>query len=90
MRLSVASLRRVVKGDLAIEFVPQELTSYGGLELLRRYLRQHRSGGRGCARRSRDCAATTAVRGSPWCCWRCSTSGPGGWSTCATSAAIRW
>src|SRR6516165_10486465 len=40
MRLSVASLRRVVKGDLRIEFVRQELTSYGGLELLRRYVRQ--------------------------------------------------
>ena len=40
MRLSVASLRRVVKRDLPIEFVPQELTSYGGLELLRRYLQQ--------------------------------------------------
>jgi hypothetical protein len=37
MRLSVASLRRVVKGDLAIQFVPQQLTSYSGLELLRRY-----------------------------------------------------
>ena len=24
----------------------------------------------GCARRSRDSAATTAVPGSPWCCWR--------------------
>ena len=40
MRLSVASLRRVVKSDLAIQFVPQVLTSYGGLELLQRYLRQ--------------------------------------------------
>ena len=40
MRLSLASLRRVVKGDLRIEFVRQELTSYGGLELLRRYVRQ--------------------------------------------------
>jgi hypothetical protein len=30
MRLSVASLRRVVKGDLTIQFVPQALTSYGG------------------------------------------------------------
>jgi Transposase DDE domain group 1 len=40
MRLSVATLRRVVKGDLQIEFVRQELTSYSGLELLRRYLRQ--------------------------------------------------
>jgi hypothetical protein len=38
MRLSVGTLRRVVKGDLPIEFVQQDLTSYGGLELLRRYL----------------------------------------------------
>jgi Transposase DDE domain group 1 len=37
MRLTVARLRRVVKADLPIEFVPQQLTSYGGLELLRRY-----------------------------------------------------
>ncbi len=37
MRVSVRSLRRVVKGDLRIEFVRQDLTSYGGLELLRRY-----------------------------------------------------
>src|SRR2546428_5551765 len=37
MRLSVDSLRRVVKRDLAIEFVRQQLTSFGGLELLRRY-----------------------------------------------------
>jgi hypothetical protein len=29
MRLSVRSLRRVVKGDLHIEFVRQDLTSYG-------------------------------------------------------------
>ncbi len=41
MRLSVASLRRLIKGKLPVEFVPQELTSYSGLELLRRYLRQH-------------------------------------------------
>lgn len=40
MRLSVASLRRVVKGDLTIQFAPQALTSYSGLELLQRYLRQ--------------------------------------------------
>ena len=33
MRLKVRSLRQAVKGDLAIEFVPQRLTSYGGLEL---------------------------------------------------------
>lgn len=40
MRLNVATLRRVVKRDLSIEFVPQQLTSYGGLELLRRYVRR--------------------------------------------------
>src|SRR5260370_38893209 len=40
MRLSVDSLRRVVKRDLAIEFVPQQLTSFGGLELLRRYVQR--------------------------------------------------
>src|SRR5882724_12394442 len=40
MRLSVASLRRMVKGKLPVEFVRQELTSYSGLELLRCYLRQ--------------------------------------------------
>src|SRR3989304_3177380 len=40
MRLSVASLRRVVKGDLTIQFVPQALTSYGGLELLQPYVRR--------------------------------------------------
>lgn len=40
MRLNVARLRRVVKGDLRIEFTRQELTSYSGLELVRRYLRQ--------------------------------------------------
>ena len=40
MRLKIATLRRVVKGDLAIQFVPQALTSYGGLELLRRYLQR--------------------------------------------------
>lgn len=39
MRLRIASLRRRVKGDLQVEFVRQDLTSYGGLELLRRYFR---------------------------------------------------
>ena len=37
MRLRIASLRRRVKADLPIEFVRQDLTSYGGLELLRRF-----------------------------------------------------
>jgi hypothetical protein len=40
MRLNVASLHRLVKGKLHVEFARQELTSYSGLELLRRYLRQ--------------------------------------------------
>ena len=40
MRLSVASLRRMIKGKLPVEFVHQELTSYSGLEVLRCYLRQ--------------------------------------------------
>jgi len=40
MRLSVGSLRQVVKRDLPIEFVAQQLTSYGGLELFRRYARR--------------------------------------------------
>src|SRR6266436_1876061 len=41
MRLSVTSLRRTVKRPLHVEFGPQQLTSYSGLELLRRYLRRH-------------------------------------------------
>jgi len=40
MRLKIRSLRRAIKGDLAIEFVPQQLTSYGGLELFVRYFRK--------------------------------------------------
>ena len=68
MRLTVARLRRVVKADLPIEFVPQQLTSYGGLELLRRYFRLlglHRR----IARRSAatGSGATTARVG--WSSW---------------------
>src|SRR5213593_1459274 len=40
MRLSVGTLRQVVKRDLSIAFAPQQLTSYGGLELVRRYVRR--------------------------------------------------
>src|SRR3989442_7972057 len=40
MRLSVGTLGQVVRGDLPIEFVAQQLTSYGGLELFRRYARR--------------------------------------------------
>src|SRR5262245_46541240 len=46
MRLTVASLRRMVKGTLHIEFRRQELTSYSGLELLRRYVRHRELAGR--------------------------------------------
>jgi Transposase DDE domain group 1 len=37
VRLKVAGLGRAVKRDLPIEFGAEELTSYGGLELVRRY-----------------------------------------------------
>jgi hypothetical protein len=40
MRLKVRTLWRAVKDDLRIEFVPQQLTSYGGLELFSRYFRK--------------------------------------------------
>src|SRR5713101_8229562 len=56
MRLSVASLRRMVKRPLHVEFVHQQLTSYSGLELLRRYLRQ-------CALPSRLRAACVGTGG---------------------------
>jgi len=36
MRLSAGTLRQVVKRDLPNAFVPQQLTSYGGVELRRR------------------------------------------------------
>ena len=39
MRLRIGVLRQRVKLNLPIEFVPQRLTSYGGLELIRRYFR---------------------------------------------------
>jgi len=39
MRLSVSSLGRIFNRDLPIEFGSESLSSYGGLELLRRYFR---------------------------------------------------
>jgi len=39
MRLKVVRLRQVVKQDLPVEFTGERLTSYGGLELVRRYFR---------------------------------------------------
>src|SRR2546422_2521001 len=59
MRLSVGTLRQVVKRDLAIAFVPQQLTSYGGLELLRRYVRRIELP-RHCRRHAPRSAVTTA------------------------------
>src|SRR6202162_438732 len=56
MRLRIASLRRVCKGDLPVEFVRQDLTSYGGLELLRRFF--SRIGLYGRLRRAFDAAGT--------------------------------
>jgi hypothetical protein len=45
MRLSVGTLRQVVKWDLPIAFVAQQLTSYGGFKLAtsRRKSARHRS-----------------------------------------------
>src|SRR3989449_663150 len=40
MRLRIGVLRQRVKANLPIEFVPQRLTSYGGVELIRRYFRR--------------------------------------------------
>ena len=39
MRFKILRLRRVVKRDLPIEFTGERLTSYAGLELVRRYFR---------------------------------------------------
>jgi len=44
----------MIKGKLHVEFARQELTSYRGLELLRRYVRQHDLP----RRRRAACAAT--------------------------------
>src|SRR5690349_6142797 len=38
MRLTVARLRRVIKRDFSIQFGGEQLTSYDGLELLRRFM----------------------------------------------------
>ena len=45
MRLRVTGLGRVVKRDLGIEFGREQLTSYGGLELMRRYFQSRRHRG---------------------------------------------
>jgi hypothetical protein len=64
-----------VDNDLHVEFVRQELTSYSGLEVLRRYLRQQE-----LPSRLRAVGAATGGdygSGRRRCsCWRCSTSAP--------------
>ena len=67
MRLKVAGLRRVVKRDFGIEFGGEQLTSYGGLELVRRYfqsigLNHHIATGSG---RTTSAVTTAAYT---WCC----------------------
>ncbi len=88
MRLSVASLRRMIKRKLQVEFVHQELTSYSGLELLWRYLRQldlPRRLRRVCdhgwrlRRRAPGLAPPGAVL----------RRGPAGWNTCGMSPVTR-
>lgn len=64
MRLKVGRLRQVVKRDLPIEFVPQQLTSYGGLELFRRYLRRL-----DMMARLRRAVADVPRAGPGWLCW---------------------
>ena len=55
MRLKVTRLRRVIKRDLRIEFSGEQLTSYGGLELLRRFFQRLKLDARirGCLRECR-------------------------------------
>src|SRR6266481_6443096 len=90
MRLKVGRLGRVVKRDLAIEFGGEQLTSYGGLELLRRYFHLI-----GLNHRIRRGFREHQLRGDYSCThlvllviallW----SGRGGFSTYATWPAIR-
>jgi hypothetical protein len=58
MRLTVSSLRRVFNRDLRIEFGPEKLTSYAGLEVVGRFLRRIE-----LARRVREAFATSALGG---------------------------
>jgi hypothetical protein len=85
MRLSVATLRRLVKGDLRIEFVRQELTRTAGSNC---------SGGicgrstcqRACGGRARARLATTAGPGPACSCSPCSTPGRAAWNSCALAS----
>jgi hypothetical protein len=88
MRLSVGTLRQVVKRDLPITFVPQRLTSYGRLELMRRYLRR--------IALPRRLQPASAALGGDYGSARLALLllalpyvAPGGWSICSTWSAIR-
>ena len=89
MRWMIATLRRVVKGDPTIQFVPQALTSYGGLELLGGYLRQIDLGAR-LRQAFRGLRSDYGSARIATALLVCPTSGPGASSTCGTWAAIRW
>ncbi len=72
MRLTVARLRRVIKRDFSIQFGREQLTSYGGLELLRRFFQLIRLNARiQCAfagqRLGGDYGASQAL--VTWYCW---------------------
>jgi hypothetical protein len=58
MRLRKRDLTRRVNGDLAIQFGDERLTSYAGLEILMRYLRQVDVNGR-----LRDAFGSISFRG---------------------------
>ncbi len=80
MRLSAASLRRVVKGDLTIQFVLHALTSYTAASSWYSAVCGRSTCSRGCVKPSRDRAVITAARGWPWWSWRCSTPARGAWT----------
>ena len=76
MRLRIGVLRQRVKANLPIEFVPQRLTSYGGLELIRRYFR-----GLDLRRRADEALAAAGVRSG---CASSSSCAPAAWPASAT------
>ncbi len=62
MRLRKRDLSRRVNGDLAIQFGDERLTSFAGLEILMRYLRQVNLNGR-----LRNAFGSISLRGDyPW------------------------
>ncbi len=69
MRLRVAGLRRVVKRDFGIEFGGEQLTSYGGLELVRRYFREHQVSIVAFAKGSGSTIWAAITAAYTWWCW---------------------